>query len=91
MITVQEIEEKVIFCFRESKLLTISDKEIKECKDLTDFGFDSIELMYTIIELENIFNFTFRDEDLTYENISNFSRLRDIICSYLQPKEKVEL
>lgn len=45
----------------------------------TDLGVDSLLLMEIIIELEDIFDITFDDENLTMENLSTINRISSLI------------
>lgn len=45
----------------------------------TDLGFDSLEIVELIVELENEFNIEFDDDDLDIENITVFHKLLETI------------
>ena len=48
---------------------------------IKDLGFDSLDIMKFIVELEDEFNIMFEPEDLEYENIINIKNLCDLINS----------
>ena len=48
---------------------------------IKDLGFDSLDIMKFIVELEDEFNIMFEPEELEYENIINIKNLCDLINS----------
>ncbi|EPB8194037.1 acyl carrier protein [Clostridium perfringens] len=48
---------------------------------IKDLGFDSLDIMKFIVELEDEFNIMFEPEELEYENIININNLCDLINS----------
>ena len=46
---------------------------------IKDLGFDSLDIMKFIVELEDEFNIMFEPEELEYENIINIKNLCDLI------------
>jgi acyl carrier protein len=78
-----DIKEKLIRIIEE-----ISNKEVdtlvfREDTTLTrDLGFDSINIIQLIVEVEAQFNIEIEDDDLGVENISNFGKL----CSIIEKK-----
>ncbi|MDU0867608.1 MAG: acyl carrier protein [Clostridium perfringens] len=48
---------------------------------IKDLGFDSLDIMKFIVELEDEFNIMFEPEELEYENIINIKNLCDLISS----------
>ena len=48
---------------------------------IKDLGFDSLDIMKFIVELEDEFNIMFEPEEVEYENIINIKNLCDLINS----------
>lgn len=46
---------------------------------IDDFGFDSLNLIQMVVEIENEFNIEFEDEHLVIEVLSNLKKLEEII------------
>lgn len=82
------VTESMIKCLRNNVNINESDEVIIQCQDLSNIGFDSIELMYVILKFEEVFEISFKEEDLTYDNVIKFMKLHDLICTYI--KEKTE-
>ena len=75
------IHETLIETIKESTSVLFEDIEITEETDvIDDLHFDSISLMYLILEIENRFEIEF-DDDLSYENISTISKLESYVKS----------
>lgn len=44
-----------------------------------DFGFDSIQIIQMIVELENAFGIEFDDDELDIDNLTVYNNLKEII------------
>jgi acyl carrier protein len=78
----RQIESKVFTCILSIK--NTDEESIRKCSNLTELGFDSIELMGLVIDLESIFGIELCHEDLMFENLSNFHMLCDLMRRYLE-------
>lgn len=60
----------------------IDDIQITNSTNLIDdLKYDSMNIMQLIVELEEMFNFEFDDEDLNLEKISSYEKIKSIIES----------
>lgn len=60
--------------------MTIGEEDIKEESDLiNDFGFDSVQIMRFLVEVEKEFGIGIHEEDLALEIIGKFGELKKLI------------
>lgn len=71
------IVENVLFIL-DVKNLNIADDVI-----LTAYGIDSMKSVNLIIELEEIFNIEFEDDDMLFENFSTIQKIISMVSSRL--------
>ena len=83
-----EVKEKVYQIIAEE--LSIQEKIIIDDDVLLieDLGFDSIQLMNLIVQLENRFEIDFTDSDLLFESYNQIGDLCSLVCNLIQNKEK---
>lgn len=55
----------------------------EETNLLTDYGFDSIMLVQFVAEIEEVFNITFKDEDMDVDKLFKVASLIECIQNYL--------
>ena len=80
---VKHIEESIIACLKKSGDINITNDALAQCGDLTNIGFDSIELMHIVLGIEEIFGISFKENDLIYENVNSFPNLMKLVIAYL--------
>ena len=68
--------KRVIICCKED----ITIDQIKDDTDLVrDLGFDSINMIQLIVEFEKNFDIEIDDEYLTFEFLSSYQKLKEIL------------
>lgn len=63
--------------------VTLADEELEKCDDFTKMGFDSLSLMRIVVECEKVFNIEFFNDELDFDTINNYSRLKKLLESKL--------
>ena len=77
-----DIKTKLIKCIKDT---CVYDEEIKEEYSLkNDLGYDSLEIVSLIFEIEETFNITFDSSDLTFENMETVYDLLNLIKRTLE-------
>ena len=72
-----DIKTKLIKCIKDTSAY---DEDIKEIDNLrNDLGYDSLEIVSLIFEIEETFNITFDSSDLTFENMETIKDLINLI------------
>lgn len=57
-------------------VLAIVDNDLTDDTELIEYGLNSLKTIALIVKLEELYNITFDEDDLLFEN---FSTIRDII------------
>lgn len=76
----QFIENKIIGKLQE---ILETNKEIPPQDNLAAFGLDSMKSVALIVELEEVFNIIFNDDELLFENFSNINKISERVKSKL--------
>ena len=72
-----DIKTKLIKCIKDT---CVYDEDIKEIDNLkNDLGYDSLEIVSLIFEIEEAFDITFDSSDLTFENMETVKDLINLI------------
>ena len=72
-----DIKTKLIKCIKDT---CAYDEDIKEIDNLkNDLGYDSLEIVSLIFEIEEAFDITFDSSDLTFENMETVKDLINLI------------
>ena len=72
-----DIKKKLIKCIKDT---CEYDEDIKEIDNLkNDLGYDSLEIVSLIFEIEEAFDITFDSSDLTFENMDTVKDLINLI------------
>ena len=72
-----DIKTKLIKCIKDT---CVYDEDIKEIDNLkNDLGYDSLEIVSLIFEIEEVFDITFDSSDLTFENMETVKDLINLI------------
>lgn len=69
------IENEIRKILNENVELGISVEDIKVNESLLALGVDSISMIKIILNIEELYGFTFEDEDLVAENFMSIERL----------------
>lgn len=80
---IEKFKEIIIYIIDEEDIVEI-DEDFIEKDLLNDFGFDSLNIISLIVEIEEKFNIEFEDNFLEMENM----RCPKIIIEYIERKLK---
>ena len=69
----ERIHELVIKCINSEA------EKINYDEDLREHGMDSVNCIAIIVEIEDLYNFEFADEDLVIENFMTINKLADYV------------
>ncbi|MGG4094493.1 acyl carrier protein [Paenibacillus lautus] len=75
--SVDEIKIKVKDSLK--RLLEIGEQEVTDQEDLNQLGMDSMSSVNLVVELEEMFDIVFDDEELLFENFSTVQKITDIV------------
>ncbi|MCI9439601.1 MAG: acyl carrier protein [Lachnospiraceae bacterium] len=73
----KDIQEKIFEIV--TKCISAEDEEICFDDDLREHGMDSINCIMIIVEIEDLYQFEFADEDLILENFRTINKLVDYV------------
>ncbi|WP_144502486.1 acyl carrier protein [Bacillus thuringiensis] len=80
----QDIQDQVISIVQD---ILETKKNFDSSEDLSGSGMDSINSINLIVELEDMFNITFGDEELLFDNFSNIEKIvKQVISKRGEPK-----
>ena len=65
------------------QMLVIPEIEFTVEDNLSDLGFGSIRVLQLVVELEQLFDITFEDEDLLCENFSTINKISSCVKDVL--------
>ncbi len=83
----QSFEEKLKDIITKNSVSKISNTDIKDESDLiNDFGYDSVQLMRFLVEIENEFGVEFEDEYVSFDILGKYGRLKETIISRINAK-----
>ena len=81
----ENVDIKVRELIVKNSPIIIACEEIKEDTDLiNDLGFDSVQIMRFIAEIENEFGIEIEDEYLSLEILGKFGSLKEVIENRIQ-------
>lgn len=80
------IEEKIFLKLSEYK---ISDTIFDTNTSLKEMGLDSMDIMKLIVELEELFNITFDDDELIMDNFKTVDNITTRISNHLFHSKEV--
>jgi acyl carrier protein len=71
-----ELKKRVAEIMVERLFLTVKPEDIKDDESLTlKYGIDSVRLFDMVVGMEDDFDVSFEDEELTLENFDSLSRI----------------
>lgn len=80
-----EIKEKLKKIIVDIASIAVGISEINDNTILTkDLGFDSVQIISLIVEIESQFDIEIEDEDLDIEKLTVFKTLTDMIVNKIQ-------
>lgn len=59
------------------------NQDIYVNQDLAEIGLDSLASVTLLVELEEMYNIEFDDEEMLFENFSTITKINNLVCNKL--------